>query len=299
LARPILVIGGANIDIKARIGAPASRLATSHPGTVWRTPGGVGRNIATNLARLGAPVHFIGAFSDDADGQQLRAGLVDSGVDVSGSQIVPGRVTGTYVAILDSDGELVAAVADMSVMEALTPDHLAAQSGLFAECTVVCIDANLPAATIATALALSTTSGARTLVEPVSVPKARKLRPLLERIDTITPNRDELAAISGLPVHSLDDVERAAKTLLDQGVQCVLVTLGKDGVMACTRASSEHYPAAPAHVVDTTGAGDAFTAGIVYGYHRDWPLADCVEFGQRLSRQIISSSDSVLGGTQL
>jgi pseudouridine kinase len=299
LASSILIIGGANIDIKARIGAPVSRLSTSHPGTVWRTPGGVGRNIAVNLARLGAPVHFIGAFGDDVDGQQLRADLVDCGVDVSRSQVVPGRATGTYVAILDADGELVAAVADMSVMEALTPDHLAAQSSLFDQCAVVCVDANLPEATIARALELASTSGARTVVEPVSVPKARKLKPLLERIDTITPNRDELAAISGLPVHSLEDVERAAKALLAQGVQCVLVTLGKDGVMACTMTASEHFPAAPARVVDTTGAGDAFTAGVVYGYHRDWPLPDCVEYGQRLSRQIISSSHSVLGGAHL
>jgi pseudouridine kinase len=244
-------------------------------------------------------VRFIGAFGDDADGHQLRADLVDCGVDVSRSHVVSDRATGTYVAILDADGELVAAVADMSVMEALTPDHLAAQSNLFDQCAVVCVDANLPEATIAHALELSTTSGARTVVEPVSVPKARKLRPLLERIDTITPNRDELAAISGLPVHSLEDVERAAKILLDQGVQCVLVTLGKDGVMACTRTASEHYPAVPARVVDTTGAGDAFTAGIVYGYHRGWPLADCVEYGQSLSRQIISSSYSVLGGARL
>jgi pseudouridine kinase len=297
LSGSILVIGGANIDIKARIGTPVSHLSTSHPGSVWRTPGGVGRNIAVNLARLGATVHFVGAFGDDADGVLLREDLADSGVDASPAPVIPGRSTGTYVAVLSPDGELVAAVADMSVMDELTPDHLAAQSDLFSQCTVVCIDANLSEATLACALDLSTRYGARTVVEPVSVQKARKLRSLLEQMDTITPNRDELAAISGLPTESLEDVERAAQAVLDHGTQCVLVTLGKDGVMACTQTGSRHYPVAPAQVVDATGAGDAFTAGVVYGYHQDWPLAECVEYGQSLSRQIISTSHSVLGGS--
>ncbi len=297
MSASILVVGGANIDIKARIRSSVSHLSTSHPGSVWRTPGGVGRNIAVNLARLGATVHFLGAFGDDVDGRLLREDLAMCGVDAGPSQVIPGQSTGTYVAVLSPDGELVAAVADMSVMEELTPDHLAAQSDLFSQCTVVCIDANLSEASLACALDLSTRYGARTVVEPVSVQKARKLRPLLEHMDTITPNRDELAAISGIPVESLEDVQRAAQAVLDQGVQCVLVTLGKDGVMAFTRTDSKHYPVIPAEVVDATGAGDAFTAGIVYGYHQDWPLAECVEYGQSLSRQIISTSHSVLGGT--
>ncbi|MFI2707875.1 PfkB family carbohydrate kinase, partial [Nocardioides sp. CER28] len=120
----VLVIGGANVDLKARSAAPVVA-ATSNPGSASLTPGGVGRNIAENLARLGTATTLLTAIGPDALGDDLLAATAAAGVGVS--LVRRSEVgTGTYTAVLDDGGELVVAVADMAAVESLTPAHITA-----------------------------------------------------------------------------------------------------------------------------------------------------------------------------
>ena len=166
----MVVVGGANVDVKARTTHALVR-ATSNPGTVVRTPGGVGRNVAENLARLGSRVALVSAVGSDADGDWLLAVTAAAGVDVS--PVLRGGRTGRYVAVLDADGELVAGVADMAATDALGPEVL--DHDLIRSAALVVVDGNLPATTVDAVLAL----GDRVVIDPVSVPKARRISPLL------------------------------------------------------------------------------------------------------------------------
>ena len=118
-AAPVIVIGGANMDLKCRIDG-AGIMATSNPGGIAFMPGGVGRNVAETLARLGLPTALIAAIGRDGMGDALIIGTKAAGVDTT--MILRGRFpTGSYAATLTRDGELMIGVAAMQATQRLTP----------------------------------------------------------------------------------------------------------------------------------------------------------------------------------
>jgi pseudouridine kinase len=225
--------------------------------------------------------------------------LQATGVSTHFSPTLPDQRTGSYVAMLSATGDLELAVADMAIMDRFSPDMLEDIAAVFDGTSVVCFDANLPFETLQAGLQIAASLNLRTVVEPVSVPKASKLATLLHLIDTVTPNRDELAAIAEMPLSTREDLESAAALVHSRGVRRVIVTLGGDGVFCLDDDGPRWCPSASVSVKDATGAGDAFTSGLIYGYDQDWSVADCIDFGQRLAARILVSTDSVLGGQDL
>jgi sugar/nucleoside kinase (ribokinase family)/DNA-binding CsgD family transcriptional regulator len=261
----VVVIGGANMDVKAR-SARAAVPATSNPGTGSMTAGGVGRNIAENLARLGTRTHLVAAIGADGLGDQVLAATSAAGVHVEQVRRCA-RTTGTYTAVLDADGELVVAVADMTATDELSTEHVNAARDLIAAASLVVLDGNLATATLGFALDLASAAGVRVVLEPVSVPKARALAPLIAAdrpVHVITPNRDELAALTDLPTRTARQVEKAAGALHDRGVELVWVRLGSAGSLLSLADGTVALDAVPAEVVDVTGAGDAMLAAFCH-----------------------------------
>lgn len=291
----MVVVGGANVDIKGR--AQAEWVPnTSNPGVVWRADGGVGRNIAENLAVLGCPVRLVAPVGEDTSGEAMVAHLRSVGVQVDHVFAVAGARTGTYVALLDPAGEMAWAVADMAIMDAVEPDHLTMHRLAFQDAAVICLDANLPEPALTTALRLAADEAPDAVLigEPVSAPKSLRFLPHLHRLHVVTPSRDELAAMSGLPTTTLPEVERAAEALRARGVETVLVTLGGAGVYVDCPAWRGVRPAHSVPVVDVTGAGDAFAAGVAYGCFAGMSWVETVDFAQGLAAHIVSSEHSVL-----
>ena len=166
-----VVIGGANLDVRARSTSRALP-ATSNPGTVTMTPGGVGRNVAENLARLGTPVRLVAAVGRDDPGERLLAETAAAGVDVE-HVVRTDQPTGTYVAVLGADGELVVAVSDMAGTDRLLPDDVRRVEPLVAAAAVLVLDGNLSTATLDAGLEVAAAAGTPVLLDPVSVPKAQ------------------------------------------------------------------------------------------------------------------------------
>ena len=136
----VVVIGGANVDVKARSAARV-RQGTSNPGHISMTPGGVGRNVAENLARLGTRTFLVAAVGRDAAGEGLLNQTAAAGVRVE--YVRTDQPTGTYVALLDCDGEMVAAVADMAATSALGPEEVNRARDVIATAGLVVLDGNL------------------------------------------------------------------------------------------------------------------------------------------------------------
>jgi pseudouridine kinase len=199
----VVVVGGATIDLKAQASTITS-LGTSNPGHARLSPGGVGRNVAENLARLGTRVHLIAAVGRDAWGDRLLAETSAAGVDTR-RVVRTDHPTGTYTAVLDRGGDLGVGVADMTATDALGPEAVVAVRELVAAAALVVLDANLAAATLATAMDIAVQARVPLLIDPVSRQKAKRLAPLLtapQPVFAITPNRDELAALTGLEAPS-------------------------------------------------------------------------------------------------
>jgi pseudouridine kinase len=287
----VVVIGGANVDIKGRARG-AYVAGTSNPGEVMVSPGGVGRNIAENLARLGVGVSLVTALGDDANGQLLRQACAATGVDLA-MAITADAPTGSYLAILDATGELVSAVNDMRAMDALTPLHLELHAGRLAEADMLVADCNLSEACLAWLCRFSTEHRLRMLIEPVSVPKARKLLTLEPgtSIFAVTPNLQQLAALAG--GEGADAVTR----LHTLGFANVVLHRGGAGATASDGIRAVKID--PVHVTaiaDVTGAGDAAVAGLVCGLLDGRSLAESARLGQCAAAIKLSSAQSVASG---
>ena len=254
-----VVIGGANMDI---CGNPVGKLvmADSNPGTVSVRPGGVGRNIAHNLCLLGLDVSLVAALGGD----MFSAGLMEScralGMDMSMALSLPERRGSTYLYVTDETGEMQVGVADMDITECVSPQWLSKHIDRINRADAVVIDANLPEESIGYLAANCT---APLYADAVSTVKAMKLKSILPKLRAFKPNALEAAALTGE-----QEPERAARALIDLGVEQVFVSLGPGGILAAQGESLVRLPCENRPVVNTTGAGDAAAAAIVWaGVH--------------------------------
>lgn len=282
--RPVItVVGGANTDI---VGIPEGRFALrdSNPGHVRVSAGGVGRNIAENLARLGARVRLVTSFGDDAEGEALASGCEEWGIDTSFSIRADGIPGSRYLAVLDAGGDLAAAVNDMRALAVLTPDRI--DPAAFAGADAVVIDTNLQPSTVARVAELA--GSAPLVLDPVSTAKAPIARPILGRLAAIKPNLREAEALS----HAAG-AQGAAERLVTMGVARVFVTMGSEGVWCASAEESFALPAMQAAVANATGAGDAFTAGVAWGIACKLTLRETAGWAVSLSTIAMESERTV------
>jgi pseudouridine kinase len=264
-------------------------------------PGGVGRNIAENLARLGTPTHLVAPVGRDAFGEELLARTRAAGVLVD-HMIHTDEATGTYLAVMDADGELLVAISNMEVTDRLTVRQLAGCRDLVAHCDLLVVDGNIPAAPAAWLLDYAAATGVGVVVDPVSVAKARVLAPALSParpLLALTPNHDELAAIIGRPVpRTSASVAKAAREVHDLGVTHVWVRRGLQGSTLSSRDEAgrvtvTHLQAPQVPAVDVTGAGDAMTAAFVHALLRQDAPRDAARFGQMAAALTVASPETV------
>ncbi len=265
-----VVVGGVNMDIGARSFGPLVP-ADSNPGTVRISLGGVGRNIAHNLALLGTRVQLLTAYGSDLYGERVAASCSELGIDLSHALRVPGEATSTYVYLADPQGEMALAVSDMAICQRITPAYLASQLPLLQNAQVVAADANLSAEALEY---LADNCTAPLFVDPVSTVKAEKLRPILPKIHTLKPNRLEAELLSGVPIRTAEDVAKAADRLTEMGVHRLFISLGAQGVYAAMDTQRVRLPNLPGRLVNTTGCGDAFMAALVWAYLEGMDLHD-------------------------
>ena len=288
----VVVIGGANIDVKARSADPIVP-ATSNPGTVCVSAGGVGRNIADNLARLGTRVHLLAAVGRDAIGDRLVSETATAGVVVD-SIVRVSAPTGTYMAVLDADGELVTAVSDMAATDSIDVGYVSRHRGLIVAAAFVVLDGNLPSVVISAVLDIASRADVRVLLDPVSDAKATRLAELLtgdRSLFLVTPNRTELCVLTGCS--TTDSLNDAVAQLHALGAENVWVRLGVSGSVFSAAGSVSAISVGTVDVVDVTGAGDAATAAFVHAVLRGRSLVDAARFGHAAAGLTIASTHTV------
>jgi len=289
--RPIVVIGGANVDLLGVAVAPLNA-EDSNIGRISESPGGVGRNIAENLARLGVHPHLITAFGTDAHGRWLREECIADGIDVSESIDVDDVPGSRYLAISDPGGDMRLALNDMRALDALVPDVLTPHQALLSSAGVVALDTNLPAETIAW---VARTCSAPLLVDPVSTAKAVRIATVLPQIHALKLNVLEAGALLGTTVASEDEdaCREAARALVSAGVTRVFLTRGSSGVVAADAGEVVSLPAPRVVIANVTGAGDAFSAGVSYATLLGLSLSASAEIGSAMAALALASTRTV------
>ena len=286
----VVVVGGVNLDIGGR---PHGELvaADSNPGQVRMSLGGVGRNIAHNMALMGLDVRMLTAFGDDMNAQRIAASCGELGIDISQCLTVPGGATSTYLFITDGHGDMALAVSDMEIYEHVTPAFLAGRARLLQNAQLLVVDTNIPAQSIAW---LAENIRLPIFADPVSTAKAVKLQPVLGRLHTLKPNRIEAELLSGVAITDEASLRAAADALLATGLHRVFISLGGDGVFAADRSGERvHLPVLPAEMVNTTGCGDAFMAAITWAYLQGTDLTDTAKAGLAASVIAMESAETI------
>lgn len=286
--RRVVVAGAANLDIMGFTEA-ALIPRDSNPGRVESRAGGVGRNIAENLARLGVPVSLVTAIGDDAGGRAIRASCELAGVGLEHALLLPGRTSSTYMAIMDEDGDMALGLSDMSILDELTAERLDECAPLLSGAALAVADACLSEGALARLLDLCP----RVFVDPVSVGKCRRMERLLGRFYCVKTNRLEASFLSGVEIGPEGSLEEAARRMLSRGVRKVYITLGAEGAFYASPEECGRVPAVPVRPVNATGAGDAFTAAVVYGELSGWGMERSARFASRASALALASEGAV------
>ncbi|AJY46655.1 carbohydrate kinase [Martelella endophytica] len=275
----IVALGGAVIDRKYVARAPLIA-GTSNPVEGMRSFGGVARNVAENLAMLGASVGFVSVVGADESGRDLTRHMRERGVDVSNVLSLADERTAEYAAILEPTGDLAYGIADMAIFDRLTPELLENAGPALAAARLVFGDCNLPAEALAALIERRRAGRFDLAIDAVSTPKVRRLPQDLEGVDLLFLNLDEASAFLGETFsRDVGSMRAAALRLNAAGAGAVILTCGTSGVVVATHGSAFSLPVVVAQPVDMTGAGDAMIAGTLYYYLQNADLREAVRRG--------------------
>lgn len=284
------VVGGVNVDIQ---GFPYQKLvpADSNPGAVKISLGGVGRNIAENMARLGISVKLISAVGQDIYGKKIRDECKMNGVDLSDSLYLEGGATSTYLSILDEMGDMALAIAAMDIFDRISIEFIKSKGVIIQKSQLVVIDTNIPQEVIE--FLLTTYKNVDYFLDTVSTSKAKKVKHLVGYFHTIKPNRLEAEVLSGREINDRDDLLAVSEYFLEQGVKKVFISLGKDGVFYNDGYNLGFAQGSTIEVVNATGGGDAFVAALAYAYINNWSIDESARIGIAASMLAISHENTI------
>ncbi|MDF1796694.1 MAG: carbohydrate kinase family protein [Coxiellaceae bacterium] len=270
-----VVIGGSNIDI---LGEPSQdfMLGDSNPGRVSCSAGGVGRNIAENLARLGSSTYLISAVGKDPHGDLVLRQSQAAGIDMKHVSQIKNASTSTYLSVLNAEREMHVSIADMSILDKINDHALSQHEALLHHAAIIVIDTNLCESALA--YLLKKHSHQPIFVDTVSSAKAKKLKPYLAEIHTLKPNLLEAEQLSSIKCEHDSDLNRIANWFHQQGVKRIFITLGERGVYFSDQQQQELLPAVNATIINANGAGDAFIAALAHGWLRQWGGRQCAHY---------------------
>ncbi|AYG45639.1 ribokinase [Pseudomonas sp. Leaf58] len=275
----VVVVGSLNMDLVARA-QRLPRAGETLPGESFFTaPGGKGANQAVAVARLGGSVAMIGNVGDDAYGQQLRQALYIEGVDCRAVGTCPGVSSGVALITVDAASQNCIVIIPGG-NGLLTPQSVQRFDALLRAAEVIICQLEVPADTVAWALARGRELGKQVILNP-----APATGPLpadwFAHIDYLMPNESEAETLTGVRVTDQGSARRAGECLLQMGVGKVIITLGAQGALLVTAQGHQHFPAPVVQALDTTAAGDTFIGGFAAGLVRGLEEGEAIVFGQR------------------
>ncbi len=287
----IKIIGGINIDIE---GSPSDKLKyhDSNPGKIKLSYGGVGRNIAENVLRIGGKCGMLSAVGDDHMSIGAKTALKKLGCDTSHIIEIEGRSPSMYLSILDGSGDMEIAISDMGIIDAIDSGLIVESKEWLADSEVIALDGNLTGELLD--FVTRELRDLRFFFDPVSASKGIRAKDFIGRFFAIKPNIIEAETILGLSIENDEDIRRAGERFMELGVKQVYITLNKDGVYF--RDENEEgflRPKEGIKVISATGAGDSFSACILYGIARGLRVSEIAKMGMAAAEITMESTNAV------
>lgn len=271
----IIVVGSSNIDMVVNAEHLPSAGETILGGKFFMNPGGKGANQAITVARLGSRVRFITKMGNDIFCMQAIQLFEEEGIDPTYISKDPLNPTGVALITVDANAENCIVVASGANANLLPADIARAEKDM-AGAEIILVQLEVPIETVEYVADLAAARGIKLVLNPAPV-CALSAR-LLQHVYILTPNRKEAEMLSGIPVQSIEDAERAAAVISSKGVSIVIVTLGAEGVLVLDNGVYTRVPAVAVQAVDTTAAGDVFNGALVVALSEGKGIINAVEF---------------------
>jgi len=281
----ILVIGAQNIDIFSK-SSQDFIMGDSNPSKINISFGGVARNIAVNLSRLGHDIHFISVFGDDAFSQSAQQNLKELKINISQSLFLKKQNNSIFIGVMDQKNDLLLGLSDMEIVEFLNPDFFRIKKEYIDKFDVLVIDNNLSIKSIA--YLLNQYHSKKIIMDAVSSQKAVKLIPYLHQIKVLKVNQLELRMLSNTIT-----IKEQLNDLHNGGVQTILLTQQeKDVILSRKNEYMVETPPKVENIVNTSGAGDAFLSGFIHGMVNGYNDIQKIRFANSAARITMNSKDS-------
>ena len=258
LAR-IGIIGSANVDLVVRTDHMPGPGENVFGDDLRMIPGGKGANQAVAVARLGGRARFIGRVGRDSFGEMLLASLHAEGVDTEGLASIADAPTGTALIVVDRNGQNSIVVAP-GANRRLMPADIEALRPALEDLDAILMQLEIPIETVIHTIRLAREIGVPVILD-AGPPRAQPPDEIF-RVAILSPNEAEAGALLGCTIRDLKDAEEAGREMLRRGAGAVVLKLGAKGALLVTEEECLHVPAHKVKVVDTTAAGDAFTAAL-------------------------------------
>jgi len=274
----VLVAGAAALDIHCKPEKGPLLKGTSNPGTIKHSFGGVGRNIADAISTLGGNVtaDLLTFLGNDKEGAAIRAFCEVRGIGMEPALTFEKFGTSKYCSVLDSDGELVTAVANMHILEQdieinadLDPYEL------------LVLDANMNVHFLSRLIAAARKANLKTICDPVSVPKTAKLKSVIAQLDFVTPNRNEFEAMAGF----------------EKGPVAIITEGGNGVTLRHPDGSEKHYKPewVEKDIISSHGAGDCFAGALAWSFveNKGFEIGQHIKFAMGCAMQALKTDFAV------
>lgn len=249
-------------------------------------PGGKGANQAYAAGKLGAAVKMIGTVGNDDNGRQLISNLKSVGVDTQGIQILDHVTTGTAFITVNEEGENSITVIPGANFE-LTKEFIDQHIQLIDECDIVVAQLEIPIDVVTYVAKLAKSKNKLVILDPAPAPK--ELPPeLIQNVDILKPNETELQVLTGMETSNADQIVTAARSIIEKGLKAVVVTVGSKGTVLVSEKEFKEFPPRKVEAVDTTAAGDAFTAAFALKLLEGNSFDEAIKFGNIVSSIVVT-----------
>lgn len=286
----VCVIGAANIDIS---GFPKHKLqmGDSTIGRLSLSIGGVGRNIAENLVRLGLSTKLMAPIGDDLYGKKIIENCNEIGIDVSDALFMENTNSSVFLAVMNDKNDLAVAIAAMSICEKLDEAFIDSKRAVIEQASVVVLETNIPSKVLK--YIVDTIPNQKYMLDTVAGDKAAGCLDVLHNLHTLKTNEFEAETLSKQTINKEEDLPKVAEFFHDRGVTNVFITMGKKGSFYSNRKEQGIVLPKPIEVVSTIGAGDSFISGLVFSELQDYDLNKSVRFASACANMTVSTEATV------
>ena len=287
----VIGIGACNVDIYCR-SLIEFKDHYDHPSKIHIATGGVTRNILEALSKLNISTSLLTVLGDDIFKEEIINNCHKNNINIDHVKIIKGINSGLFVEILDKDGELKEAMCDMSSLEYLNIDYIKENDELIRNSKAITIDPSLKEEVIE--YILDTYKDIPVFIDPVSEEYALKLRKYINRFYACKPNIKEAEMLADMPIHTDTDLDIASDKLIKAGLKEIYITMNKDGCyFKNTLESQKKALRTKDKIINTSGAGDNFMAGMIYGYLNGLNTSDKLKYAQIMAYTALLSDKPI------